>query len=248
MFHSVHERLGGQIEFLVSGGAPIAPELIKKWELLGIPIIQGYGATEASPVISATTLNNRDPHTVGQPVPGMQVKVAKDGEVLIKGPSITQGYWNNPEATREAFEDGWYKTGDLGQIDEKGRIYLHGRKKDMIVLANGQNVYPEDVELVLKSIPGLVDAVVVGLPSERGAQVHAVIIPDPEGVNADRVVKQANARLAPHQYIRGITVWPDKDFPRTHTLKVKKHEVLKRLIEMYAPKEEHEQAVVAAAN
>lgn len=248
MFHSVHERLGGQIEFLVSGGAPIAPELIKKWELLGIPIIQGYGATEASPVISATTLNNRDPHTVGQPVPGMQVKVAKDGEVLIKGPSITQGYWNNPEATREAFEDGWYKTGDLGQIDEKGRIYLHGRKKDMIVLANGQNVYPEDVELVLKSIPGLVDAVVVGLPSERGAQVHAVIIPDPEGVNADSVVKQANARLAPHQYIRGITVWPDKDFPRTHTLKVKKHEVLKRLIEMYAPKEEHEQAVVAAAN
>jgi len=244
MFHSVHERLGGHIEFLVSGGAPIAPELIKKWETLGIPIIQGYGTTEAAPVISATTLNDRNPQTVGKPVPGMQVKIASDGEVLIKGPSVTSGYWNNPDATAQAFEDGWYKTGDLGYLDDKGRIYLHGRKKDLIVLANGQNVYPEDVERVLKSMPGVVDAVVLGLPTEKGAQVQAIVIPGPEGIDTELAVRNTNARLAPHQYIKGITIWPEKDFPRTHTLKVKKHEVLARLL---ADMQQREQPQVAEA-
>jgi len=244
LFRTVYERLGGKLEFLVSGGAPIAPELIEKWERLGIPVLQGYGATEAGPVIAATNLQNRNPVTVGNPIPGMQVKIAEDGEVMLKGPSVTSGYWHNPKATAEAFEDGWYKTGDLGYFDKKGHLVLHGRKKDLIVLANGQNVYPEDVERALKAVPGVTDAVVVGMPDGQGVEVYAVLIPDKGVTDHDAIIRQANSHLAPHQFVKGYTIWPDQDFPRTHTLKVKKHEVLARILKMKAAKED--QAAPAA--
>jgi long-chain acyl-CoA synthetase len=248
LFKTVHERLGGKLEFLVSGGAPIAPELIEKWERLGIPVLQGYGATEAGPVIAATNLENRNPVTVGNPIPGMQVKIAEDGEVMLKGPSVTSGYWRNPKATEEAFEDGWYKTGDLGYFDTKGHLVLHGRKKDLIVLANGQNVYPEDVERALKAVPGVTEAVVVGMPDGQGVEVHAVLIPDKGVTDLDAIIRQANAHLAPHQFIKGFTTWPEQDFPRTHTLKVKKHEVLGRILKMKEVKEgEAAQAMQAAS-
>jgi long-chain acyl-CoA synthetase len=237
LFREVLNRLGGKLEFLVSGGAPIAPELIEKWELLGIPVLQGYGATEAASVISATNLRNRNPYTVGTAIPEMQIKVAPDGEVLIKGPNVTSGYWQNPKATEQAFEDGWYRTGDLGEIDSRGHLRLHGRKKDMIVLSNGQKVFPEDVERALKGVPGVTEAVVVGMPSEQGEQVYAALICDQSAPDPDSIVKQANAHLAPHQYVKGVTLWPESDFPRTHTLKVKKHEVLATLKKMLAEKE-----------
>jgi long-chain acyl-CoA synthetase len=237
LFRPVHERLGGKLEFLVSGGAPIAPELIEKWELLGIPVLQGYGATEAGPVIAATNLRNRNPVTVGNPIPGMQVKIAPDGEVLIKGPSVTSGYWRNPRASEEAFEDGWYKTGDLGYLDKRGHLVLHGRKKDLIVLANGQNVYPEDVERALKAVPGVTEAVVVGMPNGQGTEVHAVLICDKGVTDHDAIIRQANAHLAPHQYIKDFTIWPEQNFPITHTLKVKKHEVLAKILKMKEEKQ-----------
>jgi long-chain acyl-CoA synthetase len=236
MFRSVHERLGGMLDFLVTGGAPIDPGLIHKWELLGVPIIQGYGATEAAGVIAATPMHDRNPYTVGPPIPGLQMKIAPDGEVLLKGPNMSPGYWRNPKATEEAFEDGWYKTGDLGHFDDKGRLYLHGRKKDMIVLSSGQKVYPQDVEQVLLAIEGVADAVVVGMPSEQGQQVYAVLIFKTDAATRDpeAVIRQANPKLATSQRIRGASGWPDAEFPRTFTLKVKKHEVLKRLLEMEA--------------
>ena len=236
MFRSVHQRLGGVLDFLVTGGAPIDPGLIHKWELLGVPIVQGYGATEAAGVISATPIYDRNPYTVGPPIPGLQMRLAEDGEVLVKGPSIMQGYWQNPGATEEVYEDGWYKTGDLGQFDEQGRLYLHGRKKDMIVLSSGQKVYPQDVERVLLEIEGVADACVVGVASELGQQVHAVLIfkPDAVGMDPEAVIRLANAKLTPSQRIRGVTVWPEPEFPRTFTLKVKKYEVLERLLKMGA--------------
>jgi long-chain acyl-CoA synthetase len=233
LFRQVHERLGGMVQFLVSGGAPIDAELIRKWELMGIPIIQGYGATEAGPVIAATPLRERNPHTVGKPVPGVEVKIAADGEVLVKGPNITPGYWRNPSLTAEVFEDGWYRTGDLGYLDRRGNLYLHGRKKDMIALPSGQKVYPLDIEQVLIGLPGVRDAAVVGLPSSEGQQVHAVLLPDPGAqLDLDAVVRRANSALAPHQRIKSATLWPETDLPRTFTLKVKKHEVLSKLLEM----------------
>jgi long-chain acyl-CoA synthetase len=226
LFRSVHRRLGGDLEFFVSGGAAIEPELVGRWNLLGIPIVQGYGATETSPVITATSLTDTDPQSVGRPVPGVTLHLAPDGEVLVHGPNVALGYWNNSGATAESFSDGWYRTGDLGSLDHAGRLYLKGRKKNLIVLANGQNVYPEDVERVLATLPEVNDSVVVGLAGPRGQEVHAVLLCSVPPLDPDALVRRANTVLAPHQRIAGFTLWPEPDFPRTHTLKIKRHEVL----------------------
>jgi long-chain acyl-CoA synthetase len=230
LFRSVHTRLGGKLLFLVSGGAPLEAELVHKWARLGLPMIQGYGATEAAPILSGTMLHDLGPGTVGRAVPSVEIRIAEDGEVLARGPNITPGYWKNPQATADAFSDGWYKTGDLGQLDDAGRLRLRGRKKDLIVLANGQNVYPADLENALRAVGGLIDAAVVGLPSPQGARVHAVLLLDTTGANPSDLVRTANAQLAAHQQIQDHSIWPEADFPRTHTLKVKKHEVLRALL------------------
>jgi long-chain acyl-CoA synthetase len=226
LFRSVYAKLGGKVEFLLSGGAPLSAELIQKWEGIGIPILQGYGMTEAATALTVTPMDDRSPSNVGKPVAGVEIRIAPDGEILAKGPNIMQGYWHNPQASAAAFEDGWYKTGDLGRLDEAGHLIFMGRKKDMIVLANGMNVYAQDVEQALQAIPGVKEAVVLGLPSERGHLVHAVLLCYPDAPAPETIVRQANARLAPHQRIVGFTLWPEEDLPRTHTLKVKKPAVL----------------------
>jgi long-chain acyl-CoA synthetase len=231
LFRPVHQRFGGHLNFLCCGGARLAPELIQKWALLGVPVLQGYGTTEASPVISIETLRNRRLDAVGKPIPGMQVRIAADGEIQVKGPNVTPGYWHNPQATAAAFTDGWYKTGDLGAIDEDGFLFIKGRSQDRIVLASGQKVYPEDVEGILKAIPGVADATVIAMPGAHGPAVHAVVIPTSATTDVPAVVRQANGRLGTHQQIRGYSVWPDPDFPRTALQKVKKHAVLAMLLE-----------------
>ncbi len=228
IFRRVLKRLGGALQFVFSGGAALDPELGAKWERLGIRVIQGYGATEASPVISCHTMERPDFRSSGPPVPGVEVRVAADGELLVRGPNVAQGYWEAPEPTAAAFDDGWYKTGDLGLIDAQGAVHVRGRKKDMIVLPNGQNVYPEDVEAVLARHSDVTDATVVGLPKDGAVQVHAVLLMEQPGRAADAVA-WANGQLGDHQRVRGHTVWPDDDLPRTHTLKVKKPVVLDRL-------------------
>ena len=196
-----------------------------------MPVLQGYGTTEASPVISIETLRERRPDAVGKPIPSMQVRIAADGEIQVKGPNVTQGYWHNPQATAAAFADGWYKTGDLGALDEDGFLSIKGRSQDRIVLASGQKVYPEDVENVLKVIPGVADATVVAMPGAHGPAVHAVIIPASPATDVPAAVRHANGRLGTHQQIRGYSVWPDSDFPRTALQKVKKHAVVAALLE-----------------
>ena len=228
IFRRVLQRLGGALEYIFSGGAALDPELGEKWERIGVKISQGYGATEASPVISCHTFERPGFRSAGPPVPGMDVKVSAEGELLIRGPNVTQGYWEAPDRTVEAFEGEWYKTGDLGFIDSEGSVHVKGRKKDMIVLASGQNVYPEDVETVLNKHPDVTDVSVVGLPKDDGLEVHAVILTEKPDKAAEAVA-WANRQLAEHQRIRGHTVWPEDDFPRTHTLKVKKLVVIDRL-------------------
>lgn len=232
LFAAVHKRFGGRFRFFVSGGAYLPPQLAARWENMGFRVMQGYGATECSPVVSVTPYNDHNYISVGKPLPGVEVRIADDKEILVHGPNVAKGYWKNAEETTAAFEDGWYHTGDLGYIDERHDLYLKGRKKNLIVLANGLNVYPEDIENVLTSNPPVKDAVVFGL-SERGEgpQVHAVLlIEEPE--QAKSVIQQANRQLAAHQQIRGFTVWPESEFPRTHTLKVKRQDVLDRLPEV----------------
>jgi long-chain acyl-CoA synthetase len=235
LFRPVLKRLGGHIKFFAVGGAYLNPKLIRKWERLGIPIMQGYGLTECSPILTGYPFNRRKPNSVGKAIAGVQVKLAQDGEILAKGPNITLGYWHNPGATSDAFdEEGWFKTGDLGIMDREGYLFLRSRKKDMIVLANGKNVYPEDLERILREMPGIKDAVVIADPAAKDPQVHAVLISELSVKELDLIIQQANLKLEPHQKIRGYSLWPDQEFPITHTMKIKKHEVIRAIKELAA--------------
>ena len=229
LFGSVHKRFGGHFRFFVSGGAYLPPKLAARWENLGFRVMQGYGATECAPVISATPFHEHVLDSVGKPLPGVTVRIADDKEILVQGPNVALGYWKNPEATAASFQSDGYHTGDLGYIDARKNLYLKGRKKNLIVLANGLNVYPEDIENVLQANPAIKDAAVFGLMEDsKGPEVHAVLLmEDPS--KAKEVIQQANKQLAAHQQVRGFTVWPETDFPRTHTLKVKRQDVLDRL-------------------
>jgi len=228
LFRGVHERLGGALDYIVCGGAYLDPELACWWERLGIKLPQGYGMTEASPVVTANTLRSRDPHSVGRPLVGVSVRVADDHEILVRGENVTPGYWRDPVATAEAFVGGWYKTGDLGYIDRAGRLHLQGRTKNVIVLPNGLNVYPEDIEHVLVSDPRVKDAIVLGLQRGQEIEVHAVLLTEHPDESAE-IVRLANRRLGHHQQIRRHTVWPDESFPLTPTLKAKRAPIAERL-------------------
>jgi long-chain acyl-CoA synthetase len=232
LFPTIHRRLGGRFEFFVSGGAYLPPALGQRWENMGIKVLQGYGLTEASPIVSANSLDRRRIDSIGRQVSCVDLRLADDGEFLIRGPSVFKGYWQAPEATAEAFEDGWYHTGDVGRRDSQGWLYYTGRKKNVIVLANGMNVHGEDVENALRATDLIVDAVVVGLDGPDGSpEVHALLALE-DATRAEEAVRLANRTLAPHQQIRGHTVWPEADFPRTHSLKVRRPEVERRLDEM----------------
>jgi long-chain acyl-CoA synthetase len=222
LFTSVHKQFGGKLATFFTGGAQLEPGIGRKWEALGVRVIQGYGTTEASPVIAAHSLWNPRYDSVGKPLPNLEVRIAEDGEILARGPNITKGYWQAPEQTAAAFDDGWYRTGDLGFLDAEGNLHLNGRKRDMIALPSGQKVFPEDVEAVLSRHPDVVDAAVVGLAGSAGVEVHAAILLK-EQSDAAQVVTWANRQLADHQRIRGFTIWPGEDFPRTHTLKIRKN-------------------------
>src|SRR6185312_7439255 len=160
LFGSVHKQLGGHFRLFLSAGAFLPPALQQGWEDLGVTVLQGYGATETG-TGSCTTLDDHGLGTVGRVPEGIEMRLAPDGEVQFRGRTVFAGYWNAPELTKAAFtEDGWYRTGDLGRLDDGGRLVLSGRLKDMIVLPNGFNVYPEDIENALR-IAGVRDAVVL---------------------------------------------------------------------------------------
>jgi long-chain acyl-CoA synthetase len=230
LFRPVLRQFGGRLRTFAVGASALEPELARRWSHMGIDCLQGYGATEMSPVISFTHPSRNRIGTVGEAIPGVEVRIAADGEVLARGPNRFVGYWQNPEATAAAIDaDGWYHTGDIGELDGDGFLTLRGRKKDMIALPDGQKVYPDDIEAVLGRDARLRDAAVVGLEADgAGTRVHAVLLLD-EPALAESIVRDTNASLAGHQQIRGWTVWPDDDFPRTPSLKVKKRLVLDRL-------------------
>jgi long-chain acyl-CoA synthetase len=232
LFRRVHARLGGGLRLFVSSGAFLPPALQQAWEDLGVVVIQGYGATETG-FGTCTTREDHGLGTVGRPMPPVEMRLADDGEVQFRGPTLFKGYWQDPDTTAAAFTpDGWYRTGDIGRLDDAGRLILMGRTKDIIVLPNGLNVYPEDIENALR-VAGLRDSVVV---ETRPGRIEAVVLTpessgpqqavggDPGAVreSIQAGVKAANATLALHQRVVGFRIWPDDDFPRTHTLKVKR--------------------------
>lgn len=232
LFKKIHQRMGGCFEYFVVGGARLDVQLGLWWEGLGVKVVQGYGMTEASPVVSAGTLKERDHGSVGRPLPGVEVKIAEDGEIWVRGENVTPGYWQNLEATNNAFTDGWYMTRDLGHLDSKGRLHIRGRKDNMFVLGNGMNVYPEDIEQVLSQDSRLTDAVVLGLPSGDGVEVHGVLLTGEPAAAAD-IVRTANGQLASHQRIQRYTVWPEETFPVTPTMKPKRADITARVLELH---------------
>jgi long-chain acyl-CoA synthetase len=232
LFRPVLSQFGGRLSTVAVGGAAMDPQLATRWMEMGVEVLQGYGTTELSPVVSFTRRERNRLGTVGEAIPGVELKLAADGEVLVRGPGRFPGYWENTDATAAAIDaEGWYHTGDLGELDADGVLTLRGRKKDMLVLGDGSNVYPEDIEAVLERDPRLKGSTVVGWPPGGDPKVHAVLVPH-DGADPDEIIRAANARLGSHQQIRGHTVWPDDDLPRTHTLKVKKRFVLERLAEL----------------
>jgi long-chain acyl-CoA synthetase len=227
LFARVHHRLGGRLRLALCGGATLNPELWQAWESLGVRVIQGYGATECAPIVTSNRLEQRLPAAVGWPVKAVYVRIAADGEVQVRGPNVTPGYWREPDETAAAFEDGWYLTGDLGRYGARGELQLLGRKKDMIVLPDGRNVFPQDIEDELKRQPAIRDCVVLGKPRpDGGEEVHAAIIPAGDAEDVAAAVREANARLGPRQNVSAFTIWPETDFPRTPSLKVKRADVL----------------------
>jgi long-chain acyl-CoA synthetase len=232
LFRPVLSTFGGRFRTVAVGGAAMDPDLAHRWTDMGLDVLQGYGATEMAPCVCFTHPERNRIGTVGEALPGVEMRVAPDGEVIVRGPNRFAGYWEDPERTAEVIDaDGWYHTGDLGEISADGFLTLRGRKKDMLAMPDGSKVYPEDIENVLSHDDRLTDAAVVGFPPTGEVKIHAVLLlaegTDTSAIEA--VIRDANAKLGAHQQIRSWSVWPEDDFPRTHTLKVKKLQVLERL-------------------
>jgi long-chain acyl-CoA synthetase len=251
IFAKLREHLGGRLRFFVSGGAPLSKEIAEFFLAAGIPIYEGYGLTETAPVIAANYPGHLRPGTVGQPIPGTEVRIAGDGEILVRGPGVFQGYWNQPEATAEAFVDGWFMTGDIGELDRDGYLAITDRKKDLIVTAGGENISPQFLENLLKTDKFIANAMVYG---DRKPYLTALLVPNLENLEnlarnrhidfldacdlvnhpdsleliRDRL-NQLQGNLPPFQRIKRFTLL-SADFSRdevTPTLKLKRERITK---------------------
>jgi long-chain acyl-CoA synthetase len=213
-YRVIHRLFGLKFWAFVVGAAPLDGELEAYWSELGFVVIQGYGLTETAPIVTLNHPFGTKKGSVGKPIAGVEVKIAADGEILVRGENVTRGYFEGEAETAEAFSDGWFHTGDVGEMAADGQLFIRGRKKEMIVTPEGLNVFPEDVERVLNKVPGVRDSAVVGVALGSEERVLAVLVLDP-GVAPDAVVRQANAQLDDHQKIRRALVWPEPELPRT---------------------------------
>jgi long-chain acyl-CoA synthetase len=224
-YRSVHRAFGAKFWCFVVGAAPLDPALEEFWSRLGFLVIQGYGLTETAPIVTLNHPFAAAKGSVGKVIAGTEVRLAPDGEILVRGDNVTRGYFRDERANAEAFENGWLRTGDVGEIDAEGRLFVRGRKKEMIVTPEGLNVFPEDVERVVDRLPGVRESAVIGLTRDREERVHAVVVLEP-GARLDEIVRAANARLADHQRLRGAVAWPGPELPRTDgTRKLKRSEI-----------------------
>jgi long-chain acyl-CoA synthetase len=231
-YREVHRLFGWKFWAIVCGAAPLDPELEAFWRKLGFLVVQGYGLTETAPVVTLNHPFHASKGTVGKPLEGVDVKIAPDGEILVRGDNVTSGYYRAPGQDdrlagdqNAAFEGGWFHTGDIGELDATGRLLIKGRKKEMIVTPQGLNVFPEDVERALMAQTGVREAAVVGVRVEGEERVHAVLVTTP-GADVPAIVRAANATLEDHQRVWSTSVWPGDSLPRTEgTQKLKRRAI-----------------------
>ncbi len=218
-FRRIHSRLGWKFWAFISGGAalPEPPETF--WNRLGYTVVQGYGMTETTSMISLNHPFRSTKGSIGKVFPGMEVRVDENGELLVRGENVARSYRQKGQIASVAEDDGWFRTGDMAGTDEKGDLYFKGRRKNVIVTPAGMNVYPEDLEKAVKNQQGVRDCAVVGLELNGNAEPYAVLLMDGSGSNAAEAIERANQSLADYQKIRHWFVWPEPDFPRTPTQK-----------------------------
>jgi long-chain acyl-CoA synthetase len=218
-FRRVHSRLGWKFWAFISGGAALPGPLEAFWNRLGYAVIQGYGMTETTSLISLNHPFRSARGSIGKVFPGMEVRVDENGEILVRGENLAAAYRHNGQNTALAEADGWFRTGDVAEKDENGRLYFKGRKKNVIVTSAGMNIYPEDLEGALRAQPGVKDCVVIGLEQGSGEEPYAVLLMNGASSIASDTVNCANQNLAEYQKIRRWALWPEPDFPRTPTQK-----------------------------
>ena len=251
IFKEIHEKLGGNVRLFISGAASLDPEVEKGYNDLGIRVAQGYGLTETSPVVAASTDFDYKLGSIGKLLPSVKAKINKPdengiGELLVKGPNVMLGYYNNEEETRKVLRDDWFYTGDLARIDEDGFVFISGRKKSVIVLKNGKNVFPEELENLVNRTEGVKESFVYGKPEngdERDPKVCVKIVYDPEIMQEmyklDKEtdiekffiskVKDINKTMPTYKYMKEVTI-STEPLIKTTTAKIKRHEEIKRVL------------------
>ncbi len=248
LFKEVHENLGGHLRLLVAGGAAFDPEIEKGFIDLGFRTYQGYGLTETSPVVAAEDDKYTRLGSIGKAFPSLDVKILEPnedgiGELMVKGPTVMLGYYDNEEATKEVLEpDGWFHTGDLAKIDKDGFIFITGRKKYVIVLQNGKNIFPEELEILINKIEGIKESFVYGKPDGNDYKICAKIVYNKELMKElyqleeetkikEKIweeIKKINKTMPAYKYVREISV-TEQELIKTTTQKIKRHEEMKTL-------------------
>ena len=263
IFLPVHEGFGGRIRYLISGGSALPADVMKAFYGMGFNFFEGYGLTETAPVLTVTSPKEKPiAGSVGRPLPGIEVKIAEAdgatgvGEVIARGRNVMAGYWENEIATAEAIRDGWFHTGDLGRFDDKGNLYLVGRSKDVIVDANGKNVYPDEIEELYADSPYIKELSVVGVPDGIGEQVACAVVPDLEHDPAlsrpeveakiEEHFRKVSADLPIWKRVRGVYFW-EEDLPKTAKRSVKRRDVAAEIARLRKKSEETKGALAVAS-
>jgi len=246
LLRRIRKGFGGDMRVFFSGGAALDDQIARLFKHIGLPIMQGYGLSETSPLVSVNTPARSRIGSVGKPIDGVRVKIDPvdgcddgTGEILVSGPNVMAGYFEDAEATAEVLADGWFRTGDIGRLDADGFLYITGRSKDVIIGESGKNVYPNEIEAEIARRPGVGDVCVLGLPADgpnrRHEEIVALIIPNGQCSEMDRgaveemfrrELRVVRGMLASYKRPNYFMIW-DGEFPRTATLKVKKRELVK---------------------